>query len=281
MREVAVHEPIEIGSEIAERMALESAPGAASVASFVMTRGAQRAWEAINGQLTETHGALLWIGGASGTGKTHFLNYIAALNRNAGSLSPEPARNLTLAIELAGRARAADIDSLVLQLLARELAGDQHKASPLWRQMRGVEAIPMALEQARRQGVRTVTVVIDFSAADARPAAASLRALAEAASTLKHPKLTVIAAGRGDAPEQAQAFKVAPETDEAIAVAIGRARRLDETAQRIVEDAYRGTDSGEYDLRAIYPFPPSGRARCVAGGQRSRRGRGAAGAPRA
>lgn len=257
MREVAVHEPVEIGPEIAERMGLEIAPGAASVGSFVMTRGAQRAWEAINGQLNETHGALLWIGGASGTGKTHFLNYVVALNRNAGSLSPEPARNPTLAIEIAGRARAADIDSLMLQLLARELAGDQHKASPLWRQMRGAEAIPMALEQARRQGVRTVTVVIDFSAADARPAAASLRALAEAASTLKHPKLTVIAAGRGDAPEQARAFKVAPETDEVIAVAIGRARRLDETAQRIVEDAYRGTDSGEYDLRAIYPFHPA------------------------
>ena len=82
MRELAVHEPVAIGPEIPERMPLESVPGAATVESLVLTRGAQSAWEAINRQLNETHGALFWIGGATGTGKTHFLNYVAALDRS-------------------------------------------------------------------------------------------------------------------------------------------------------------------------------------------------------
>jgi len=244
MRELAVHEPVAIGPEIPERMPLESVPGAATVESLVLTRGAQSAWEAINRQLHETHGALFWIGGAAGTGKTHFLNYVAALDLRAGSLSAEPARNLTLVIEIAGRARAADVDSLVLQLFARELTGDSRKAPLLWQQMRGAEALSMALEQARRQGVRTVTAIIDFGATDARPAAATLQALAELASTLKHPKLTVIAAGRGDAPGNARSFSVAPEADETITVAVGRARRLEDTVRRTVDDAYRGLESG-------------------------------------
>ena len=257
MRELAVHEPVAIGPEIPERMPLESVPGAATVESLVLTRGAQSAWEAINRQLNETHGALFWIGGATGTGKTHFLNYVAALDRRAGSLSAEPARNLTLVIEIAGRARAADVDSLVLQFFARELTGDSRKAPLLWQQMRGAEALSMALEQARRQGVRTVTAIIDFGATDARPAAATLQALVDLASTLNHPKLTVLAAGRGDAPDHARIFSVAPEADETITVAIGRARRLEDTAQRMVDDAYRGLESDEYDPRAVYPFHPA------------------------
>jgi hypothetical protein len=52
-RRSASREFVEIGPEVAERMPLEREPSAATVASYVLTRGASRAWEAINNQLRE------------------------------------------------------------------------------------------------------------------------------------------------------------------------------------------------------------------------------------
>jgi chromosomal replication initiation ATPase DnaA len=74
----AVGDFVEIGPEIAERMTLEREPSGTTVASYVLTRGASRAWEAINNQLSGAQGALFWIGGGAGAGKTHFLNYVGA-----------------------------------------------------------------------------------------------------------------------------------------------------------------------------------------------------------
>jgi hypothetical protein len=71
---------IEPGPEVAARMALASEPDAATVACYTLTRGAERAWGAINYQLTQARGDLFWIGGEAGSGKTHFLNYAVALS---------------------------------------------------------------------------------------------------------------------------------------------------------------------------------------------------------
>jgi hypothetical protein len=238
VREAAVNELVELGPEIGDRMALEVSPAAATVECFVMTRAAQRAWAMLNEQLGQAHGASLWLGGAAGTGKTHFLNYVIALNRRAGALNAEPQRHLTLALEISGRSRGADFDRGLLELLAHELAGEHRKAGSLWRQLRGAEALRAALDQARRQGVRSVTAVVDFGLADAQLAAAPLAAaplaaLGILAATLKHPKFTLIAAGRADAPPPgARALEVAAAADEAMAVAIGRARRLDPRRQK-------------------------------------------------
>ena len=60
-RDTTVNDPVRIAGDIADRMVLESAPGGATVASFVITRAAQRGWEAINKQLGDAHGALFWI----------------------------------------------------------------------------------------------------------------------------------------------------------------------------------------------------------------------------
>src|ERR1700736_4484876 len=106
---------VEIGREIAERMSLEREPSATTVASYVLTRGARRAWEAINNQLTGTQGALFWIRGAAGAGKTHFLNYVSALSSRAGALSSETARYLTLPIEVAHCLSAGQIEHCVLE----------------------------------------------------------------------------------------------------------------------------------------------------------------------
>jgi len=254
-RETAVNDPVRIADEIADRMTLESAPGATAVATFVITRAAQRAWEAINQQLNDARGALFWIGGPSGTGKTHFLNYVIALNQRAGSLDAELARNLTLAIRVEGR--AGNVEQLLLQGLAQELNGARPKAGALWRRLSGREAIVAALDQAHRQGVRTVTIAIDFGDVNIRAADAQLEMLAVLAASLKHPKLTLIAAGRNPPAAAAPAFTVAPEDTEVLTVAIGRARQLDETVRPAVDGAYRGLDLGEYEGHAIYPFHPA------------------------
>jgi hypothetical protein len=248
------HDLVEPGLEVAERMMLEAAPGAAVVGCFVMTRGAQRAWEAINEHLHDSRGALFWIGGPGGAGKTHFLNYVIALNNRAGALNAEPARHLTLAVEIAGRTNSSEIERRMVEMIAHELAGDA-KAAPLWRRMRGAEALAIALDHARRQGVKTITAAIDFGAGGSEPAA-RMESLARIAVSMKNIRLTVIAAGRDEAPQGALAFNVAPEPDEEVAVAIGRARRLGEASSRMADVAYRGTDIGDFDPRQIFPFHP-------------------------
>jgi hypothetical protein len=96
---------VEIGPEVLDRMPLEREPSAATVESYVLTHGASRAWQAINTQLTAPRGALFWIGGAAGAGKTHFRNYVLALSARAGSLSAETARYLTLPVECSSSSR--------------------------------------------------------------------------------------------------------------------------------------------------------------------------------
>jgi hypothetical protein len=252
---VATRELIELGPEIADRMTLASVPDGASVGFYVLTRGAQRAWEAINAQLDGSHGDLFWIAGPAGSGKTHFLNYVYTLADRAGSLSAEPARNLAFALEIGGQVKPGNLDRHLLEMIARELVGDrQGAAPPLWRQMRGGEALSVALDQARRQGVKSMTAVIDFGAAESEPAVAHLKTLAELAHNVKQPKLLAIVAGRS--PKFASSFPVAPEPDEEMQVAIGRARKIADAAIKVIDDLYRGIDTRTHDSRAIFPFHP-------------------------
>ncbi len=62
-----------------ERLKLETAPRVDTVASFVFTRAAERSWEVLNQHLAANEGAVFWIGGPAGCGKTHFLDYVIAL----------------------------------------------------------------------------------------------------------------------------------------------------------------------------------------------------------
>ena len=250
---------VEIGPEIAERMSLEREPSAATVGSYVLTRGASRAWEAINNQLTGAQGALFWIGGAAGAGKTHFLNYVSALSSRAGSLSSETARHLTLPIEVAKGGGAAEIEHGVLESIDKALSGDD-RSPALWRQMRGAEAIAIALDSAHRQGITGITIAFDLGLGETAPALEILSAVAQVAGRSKHLRLIVVAAGRGEPPATARAFDVTPDADELMAVAIGRARRLIDAAERSVEGLYRNLES-PFEPQAIYPFHPA--AACV------------------
>lgn len=247
---------VEIGPEVAERMPLEREPSAATVASYVLTRGASRAWEAINNQLTGAQGALFWIGGSAGAGKTHFLNYVLALSARAGALSAETARYITLPIEVSGGVRDAEIDRRILESIAVALTDDDH-APALWRQMRGAEALTIAFDGARRQGVKGITIAIDLGLDETAPALEFLSALAQVGRSIKNLRLIVVAAGRGAGPAVARVFNVTPHADEEIAVAVGRARRLDDSALRTVDGLYRNLDEVSGDPRAIYPLHPA------------------------
>jgi len=101
-RQAALGDFIELQPPAAERLELETAPRAETVQSFVLTRAAERSWQSINRHLGEPHGALFWIGGPAGCGKTHFLNYVLALAMRAGSLAAEPSRHLICGLEVAG-----------------------------------------------------------------------------------------------------------------------------------------------------------------------------------
>jgi hypothetical protein len=238
-------------------MALANAPDRLTVACYWMTRGAQRAWQAINHQLEDPHGALFWIGGPAAAGKTHFLNYVIALGLRAGPLSAETARHLTIAAEISAPAGTADLERRLLEQLSLELAGDNGRAATLWRQLRGAEALRVALDHARHQGVKSVSLALDFGTAESESATEWLRSLAELAARIRTPRLTVIAAGRGQPPPGAQSFDVTPAPDEEIAVAIGRTRRLDDSSPRRADESYRGIDLGDLDGRAIFPFHPA------------------------
>jgi hypothetical protein len=246
---------VKIGPEIAERMSLEREPSATTVASYVLTRGTRRAWEAINNQLTGTQGALFWIRGAAGAGKTHFLNYVSALSSRAGALSSETARYLTLPIDVAHGLSAAEIERCVLESIDKALSGDD-RAPALWRQMGGAEALAIALDGAHRQGVTGITIALDLGLGETAPALEILSALAQVAATSKHLRLIVVAAGRDEAPAPVRTFDVTPDADELMAVAIGRARRLDDAAQPSVDGLYRNLDS-PLDPHAIYPLHPA------------------------
>jgi hypothetical protein len=255
MRDTGMHDPLQISAEVPDRALLEDKPGAAAITYFFITRGAQRAWEAINQQLDMPRGALFCVYGMAGSGKTHFLNYVTGLSQHAGALNAEPARNLTLVVDAAGR--GGNLDQRVIEKLARELSGSANDAAQLWRRLSGKEALVAAFDQARRQGVKAILVAIDFGEADFGSGYASLETLSALAINLKRPKLTVAIAGRGQPPENAHTFTVAPEDDEILEVAVERARHLDERSVQIVEDAYAGFDLGE--TPAIYPFHPASR----------------------
>src|SRR5208283_3096595 len=175
---------------IAARMTLEGDPGAAIVGGYVMTRGAELAWEAINRQLTMSRGAFFWIGGGAGTGKTHFLNYTVTLSNRAAAAGSASGRHLTLAVDASERASAGELDRQVLEQLALQLAGDSRGAT-LWRQLRGGEGLTVALDQARRQGVKGLIAVIDLGTCGLLSAHAQLEAIAAVARDFKHLRLIV------------------------------------------------------------------------------------------
>src|SRR5208282_5661320 len=133
---------IEFGPPMADRASLESVPGAGTVEFYLLTEAASRTWAAITASLASGVGAIFWIGGRAGAGKTHFLNYVMALEERAGTAK---GRHAIVRLGLEAGAGAYDLEQRMFDLLAREIgAGDA--GAMLWRRLHGGEALGVAFE---------------------------------------------------------------------------------------------------------------------------------------
>lgn len=223
----------------------------------VHTRGRTLVGKSSISILLSRKGAVFWIGGPAGCGKTHFLDYVIALQRRAGALDAQNIRRLVCGLELAGRVSAAEAELFLLSVLAEQIGGDPRSSGDLFRQMRGAAALNVGLETARRTGIRAVTVAIDFGTSQCESAADFFKMLAQVAASVRQVKFTVIAAGRATAPEATRALAVAPrDANEETIIAVRRARRLVEDAEFDAGIAYAGIDTAGLAPDSIFPFHP-------------------------
>ncbi len=246
---------IEFGPPVADRAALESVPGAGTVEFYLLTEAASRAWAAISASLASGAGAVFWIGGPSGAGKTHFLNYVMALEERAGTAQ---GRRAIVRLGLEGGAGAYDLEQRMFDLLAREI-GVGDAGAMLWRRLHGGEALGVAFEQAHRVGIRAISVAIDFGAADASAWGDYFAELARVAARGRQVAFNVYVAARSRAPAGAVALETAPaDGAERMLAALARTRRVVDEAGAAAW--YAGADiggsGGGFEPRAIFPFDP-------------------------
>jgi hypothetical protein len=242
---------IEFGPPVADRAALESAPGAGTIEFYLLTEAAHRSWATVSASLGSGAGAVFWIGGPSGAGKTHFLNYLMALEERAGATK---GRRAIVRLGLEARAGAYDLEQRLFESLAREIgAGDA--GAILWRRLHGGEALGVAFEQAHRVGLRAISVAIDFGQTDAAAWDEYFAELAVVAARNLQVAFNVYVAARTRAPVSAIALEVAPaDGGERMLAALARARRVvDEAAAAAL---YRGADLGGFEPGGIFPFEP-------------------------
>jgi hypothetical protein len=240
-----------------ERLELQTSPRITTVASYVFTRAAEHSWGVLNQHLEAPHGGVFWIGGPAGCGKTHFLDYVIALQRRAGALDAQNARRLVCGLELAGRIDGTEVEMFLLSVLAEQIGGDP-RSGDLFRQLRGAAALNVALETAWRTGIRAVTVAIDFGTSQCEAAADFFAVLAQVAASFSQVKFTVIAASRMAAPQPTLPLTVAArDANEETVIAVRRARRLIEDADLDPGHAYAGIDTSGLAPDAIFPFHPS------------------------
>ena len=241
-------------ADIPERLELDSSPRSQSVETFVMTRAAEHSWRRFNEHLESARGAVFWVSGPPGCGKTHFVNYLLALQDRAGSPTAESSRRLTCGIELAGRVGALELEAYLLSAIAEQIGA---RGDELWRSIRGAAALRVALEQAARVGFHALTIAIDFALAEWQAVDDYVAAIAEVAANAKRARFNLIIAARNRGPRAAQALEVAPaDSIECISAAIRRTRELGDGADALVARAYGGMVMRGFDPLGIYPFHP-------------------------
>ncbi len=242
---------IEIGPPVADRVTLDAAPLRSSVEFYFLTRAASRAWAVINAGLKAGGGAIFWVCGPSGTGKTHFLNYVLAMEERAAN---ERMRHAMIRLNLESAVQADDLGQRMLDLLSREI-GIADTGGALWRRLQGGESLALALGQAGRMGFRAIDIAFDFGTVDASSYHDYLLELARAAARNRQVLFNIYVAARTPAPADAVALPVAAEGDaEAMAAALARARRVIDPAA--IAALYDGVDLGAFHAPAIFPFDP-------------------------
>lgn len=242
--------PFEMGPPVGERASLEPEPKASIVEFYFLTAAAERAWAAINARRAGG-GALFWIGGPAGAGKTHFLNYVLALEERAGVSA---GRRAIVTLQTDDTARAGALEQLLIEGLTREIGADGREAA-LWRRMSGAQALALALGHARRVGIRSVSIAIDLGATDTAGMDNYFNELSRRIAAARDPVMNVLVAARAPAPEGARALDVAPaNAEERILAAMARARRVTDRAAALA--LYQDVDCGGFEPQAIFPFHP-------------------------
>ncbi|HKD65515.1 MAG TPA: DUF6079 family protein [Candidatus Binataceae bacterium] len=233
-------------------MALEAVPRERTVQCYGATRGAQRTLSILTERRASGVGDFFWLSDPPGAGKTHFLNYFIAL-RNRLATAQTEGRELVLALDYPELGSVAQLENDVPSALAAALGGGERRGAALWRKIGAEAAAEVAMGEARRAGIRAVSVAIDFSLNEAPAFAADLVRIAQ---TSTRPTLTVIAAGRGDPPNGALPVEVgAADLAEQLVVAVGRARRL-EPRWTLMRDLYQGIEIAPFAPEEILPFHP-------------------------
>ncbi len=243
------HNIVELGPPVADKIALEPKPGVSIVEFYFLTDAAHRAWQTINATLASGRGALFWISGSPGVGKTHFLNYVLALE---GRTATTAGRRAIVRLDLQSRVSADEVGRRLFDALANAI-GAEGRTTALWRRMRGAEALDVALGQARRVGIRSATVALDLGDATTTVPGDYFAELARAAAASSQVCFNVFVAARAPAPAGAQALDVGPAgADERMLAALARAHRVvDESA---AASLYRNVDSAGFERSAIFPF---------------------------
>ncbi len=126
---------------MADRVVLEAAPRERTVQCYLPTRAAQRILALLAARRDSTSGDFFWLGDPP-----------AAVQENG--------RELVLAFDYPGPASAAQLENDILAALARELGGGERRGVPLWRRIDAVAALEVAMAEARRAGVRAITITI-------------------------------------------------------------------------------------------------------------------------
>jgi hypothetical protein len=244
------HRTFELGPPMAERATLELEPSAAAVEFYLLTAAAERAWAAINDR-REERGALFWIHGPAGAGKTHFLNYVLALEERAGA---NAGRRAIVRLPAADGARVGALEQRLLDGLAREIGAAGHETA-LWRRMRGAPALGLALGHARRVGIRSVSIALDLGTADPAEMRDYFDELVRSVGANRGLALKVFVATRAAPCEGVRGLEVAPANDkERVLAALARARRVID--HRAAVALYDDVDRGGFEPEAIFPFHP-------------------------
>jgi hypothetical protein len=241
-----------IDEPIAERMALEAAPRERVVHSYSLTRAAQRTLSLITSRLDSGSGDCFWLADPPGAGKTHFLNYFFALRRQLAAAN-DSGRELVLSLDCSQSGSAQRLENDLLAAMAKELGGGERRGAPLWRRLGADAGIEIALAEARRTGVRAVTIAIDFGSNDIPEFAANLVQIARGS---RNPTLTIIAAGKGDSPPDAVSAEIGPaDFAEQLVIAIRRVRQLQPRWASMAR-LYQGVAIEPFAAAEIFPFHP-------------------------
>jgi hypothetical protein len=237
---------------VAERIVLETAARESTVQSYFVTRAAQRTLSLITQRMESGSGDGFWLADPPRMGKTHFLNYWIALRAQLAR-AQDGGRELVLAFDCSQPGSAGRLESDLLAAMARELGGSERRGTPLWRRIGASAGLQIALGEARRAGVRAVSIVVDFGT---NPAPAFVADLVQIARGSRHPSIVLIVAGAGVPPPDAVISRVGPaDTAEQITIALARARSLDPRWSTMAR-LYQGIDLQPFSAAEIFPFHP-------------------------